>query len=532
MKTKLFLISVTLISFFIRIYNYQYPPLLWDEASIGYNAYSIIKTGKDEYGKFLPLIFKSFGDYKPGLYIYFTIPFISIFGLNELSVRLPSIILGSLIPLLLYLLVKNQTKNHKLAIISAIVAALNPYSIHFSRGAWETNILTFELLLASYLFFKNKYIPSAIILGLSLYTYQGAKLISLLLVIILFSLNFSKSQIKSYTKYFIVLFLFTLPIIYGLIFANTGNRLQIMSLFSYRQPKEEVNTIISQSSYFDYTVFHNQIIFFTKGFFSRYFNHYSSDFLAFSGDWQNARHSPPYMGVILYPSLLFLVVGLVVLINQKDKFNLFMFLWLLVAPIPAALSRDSVSSVRAMSFSIPLIYFISLGIYSTLKRYNYKFLYILVFIGYLLSFTYYLDLYYNHMVVKSPNDFLYGYRQLVSYVNNNKEKYQKIYITNYLNQPYIYYLFYSKYDPAKYQQQNSFTENDRGDVGKVNNINNIFFYVPNWNGLKDKEKTLAIYSNQELILEEIENKSNFNKNEFLPLSPINNISTFYAYIRP
>jgi len=532
MKIKIILILITLIAFFVRIYNYQYPPLLWDEASLGYNAYSIIKTGKDEYGKFFPLIFKSFGDYKPGFYVYLSIPFIAMFGLSELSVRLPSIILGSLIPLLFFLLINSQTKNKNLAIISSIIAAFNPYSIHFSRGAWETNVLTFELLLASYLFFKNKYFLSTVIFGLSLYTYQGAKLISLLLIIALFIVNFSKSKAKSYQNFFFVLIVFSLPIIFGLLFNSTGNRLQVMSLLSYKQKNEEVNTIISQSNKFDYLLFHNQSFFFIKGFLNRYFNHFSPEFLAFQGDWQNPRHSPPYMGVILYPSLIFLIIGLFSPNIQKNKLTIYMFLWLLIAPIPSALTRDSVSSVRAMSFSVPLIYFISLGLNSFFKKYNHIPVYILIIFCYLLSFIYYLDLYFNHMIKKSPNDFLYGYKQLISYVDNNKQNFQKIYITDYLNQPYIFYLFYSKYDPTKYQQHNSFVENDRGDVGMVKNIDNITFGVPNWNSLQDKKNTLAIYSNQELILEEIYNKDTFNKKDFIPLTPINNISTFYAYISP
>ena len=61
-------------------------------------------TGKDEYGNFLPLNLKSFGDYKPALYAYLEIPFIAILGLNELSVRLPSVLAGVGIVFLTFLL--------------------------------------------------------------------------------------------------------------------------------------------------------------------------------------------------------------------------------------------------------------------------------------------------------------------------------------------------------------------------------------------------------------------------------------------
>ncbi|KKQ31616.1 MAG: hypothetical protein US85_C0008G0046, partial [Candidatus Shapirobacteria bacterium GW2011_GWF1_38_23] len=45
-KEKIILIIVLLTAFLLRIYNHTYPPLLWDEAALGYNAYSILQTGR------------------------------------------------------------------------------------------------------------------------------------------------------------------------------------------------------------------------------------------------------------------------------------------------------------------------------------------------------------------------------------------------------------------------------------------------------------------------------------------------------
>ena len=59
-----------------------------DEASFGYDAYSILLTGKDQWGNTLPLILKSFGDYKLPLLTYLAIPFIKIFGLTETGIRM------------------------------------------------------------------------------------------------------------------------------------------------------------------------------------------------------------------------------------------------------------------------------------------------------------------------------------------------------------------------------------------------------------------------------------------------------------
>lgn len=537
-REKLLLILVIAVAFFIRIYNYNSPPLLWDEASLGYNAYSILKTGRDEYGQFLPLIFKSFGDYKPGLYVYLSLPFVAIFGLNPLAVRLPSIILGSLLPLIAFLFAKKYSSNKLLPLLFALIIALTPYNIHFSRGAWETNILTFELLLASYLFFDKKYLWSSILFGLTLFTYQSGKLTSLLLIGVLLLVNYSKSFFKKdfILKFIFPLFIFSLPILYGLLFQHQGNRLEVVSLFSYPRSQEEQNLIISEGGKLDYQLFHNQAIFFVRNFLTRYFNHFSPQFLLTQGDWQNPRHSAPYTGVLLLPSVIFLIIGIFRYLatfrstKNYSSINLFFFLWLILAPIPAALTRDSVQATRIMSFSLPLCYFAALGIVSTLKYFKKNnFLYLsiklLIFFAYIFSFVYYSDLYFNHMVKKSPQEWLFGYQQAIDYVIENGQN-RVVYFTPFYGQPYIYYLFYNQYSPQKYQAQANL--NTSGvDTGTVSKIDNINFETPVFSNLQlQSNHVLAVFSYDDAVRQGIDLK------KLTPLSSINNTSTFYGYKNP
>ncbi len=522
-KNPLLLIFIFVLSLIPRIYRVNnYPPLLWDEASLGYNAYSILKTGRDEYGQFFPLTFKSFGDYKPGLYVYLTVPFVAIFGLSETSTRLPSVILGSLLPVLLYLFIQKTTKNKTLALISSLVLALNPFNIHFSRGAWETNILTFELLLAAYLFFVNRYSLSALVLGSTLYTYQSAKLITPLLILaLLFCL---RPKIKSLLSPFLILAIFALPLLNSLFFGQASNRLKVVSLFSYPRSAAETQTILSESNQLDYNLFHNRPIFFIRNFFSRYFNHFSPRFLLFEGDWQNPRHSAPYIGVILYPSIIFLLLGLLT-VNYRQSPSKFFLLWLLLAPIPSALTRDSLSAVRAMSLSLPLVFFISQGVYYLIKKYSGFIVYSLILTAYLLSFIYYSDLYFNHLVKKSPTDYLYGYHQAINYLVNHQSSFQNIYFTQFYGQPYIYYLFYTSYPPSQYQSQAKLISSSV-DTGQINQIDNIRFTEPNFAQLSSHPSSLGIFNYDEVV------RQNIDLRFLTPLSPINNISTFYAYQNP
>lgn len=500
LKTKILLTIITLLSFALRLYRSDYPPLLWDEAAIGYNAYSIIKTGADEYGTKLPLIFKSFGDYKPGLFIYLAAPFIADLGLTELAVRLPSVILGSLVPLLLYFLITSfSPKFHSLALFTSQLAAINPYNIHFSRGAWETNILTFELLLASYFFLKKKYLGSSLIFGLTLYTYQGGKLISpLMILVLLFTLKPNLKQLAF--KFIFPLAILALPVLYGLLFSQDSNRLQVFSLWSYPRPTTEVNTIISESSKLDFDIFHNQYLYFARGFLERYFNHFSPRFLTFEGDWQIPRHTAPYIGVLLYPSLIFLVIGLFVFF--KSNINNFFLFWLLLAPLSSALTRDSIQPVRSMSFSIPLIFFTAQGLYFIFNRFKSKILYLFVFTLYLISFILYLDLYYNHLTKIKPNENLVGYKEVMNYIIP-KVDIKQITITDFYGQPYIYYLFYSKYDPAKYQKQSNL-EVSGLDTGKVTNVDNIIFGTPDFSQIRNRTNQLAVFSFDEVVRQNID----------------------------
>src|SRR5260221_6229585 len=114
-----------------------------DEVAIGYNAFLILKTGKDEYGRKFPLLFQSFDDYKMPVYIYLTVPSVALFGLRDFSVRLPSAVLGTLTVYATYVLVTSLFANSSLALIAAFLLAISPWHLQFSRSAYEANVAVF-----------------------------------------------------------------------------------------------------------------------------------------------------------------------------------------------------------------------------------------------------------------------------------------------------------------------------------------------------------------------------------------------------
>jgi len=86
------LFAIILIAFLLRVIKLSDIPasLSHDEVAIGYNAWSILKTGRDEYGVKFPLLFRSFDDYKLPGYVYLTAFSEFIFGLTPFAVRFPS----------------------------------------------------------------------------------------------------------------------------------------------------------------------------------------------------------------------------------------------------------------------------------------------------------------------------------------------------------------------------------------------------------------------------------------------------------
>src|SRR3990172_2196276 len=185
---------VVLLAFFLRVNKVtEVPPSLnWDEVSIGYNAYSILKTGKDEWGEFLPLHFKSYGEYKLPAQIYASIPAIAIFGLNEFGVRITAVIYGALTILLLYFLAKELFDNKWIGLMSAFFLAISPWHIQLTRASFESSFSVFWIVMGVWFLvksFKNPkwLIMSVVPFAISIYTYNSARIFTpLFLVSMLF----------------------------------------------------------------------------------------------------------------------------------------------------------------------------------------------------------------------------------------------------------------------------------------------------------------------------------------------------------
>lgn len=484
---KILLVLILLLGLSVRTVNLaNFPPgLAWDEAALGYNAYSILKTGRDEFGKFLPIVFKSFGDYKPGFYIYLTVPAIAIFGLNEFAVRLPSAVMGTLAILFVYLLVNLITKNKNLSLLAALTLALSPWHIHFSRSAWEVNVFSTLFLISIYCYYKSlgskfPVWPTFLFILLSLFTYQAAKLLIPLVFISLLCFNFrlSLTRLQSALKTkdlipMLILVLLSAWVYFGALFTSAGNRLAVQNLFGFRPGISAEQRHIDDNNQLSLNLFHNQFELTSRLIISRYLYHFSPEVLFYEGPVVILRGRLPRLGMLYLFDAVWLVLGLVYLIVKADKkFSRLVFALLLLAPIPASLTLGEFSTIRGMFMAIPLAIIIACGIYYSFKHLP-KFLSLAFLVAWLFNITLGYDYYFLHSSEKIAEEFNYGMRQAVEKIKTYPAR--KVVFTDVFGQPYIYYLFYSQYDPATYQKMNDFVEGGI-DVGHVGRIDNIEFH--------------------------------------------------------
>ncbi|MBI2611374.1 glycosyltransferase family 39 protein, partial [Candidatus Gottesmanbacteria bacterium] len=243
-KNLIFIFLILILSFLLRIYKLDQIPnsISADEASFGYNAYSILKTGKDEFGITFPLLFRSFDDYKNPLFVYTLVPFILMFGLTEWAIRFPSVILGILVVITSFFITRLLIKNNKLSLLTAFFAATSPWLIQYSRVSIDT-IIALNFLILGVLFYllRKKHgfwlLLSSLALALSFWSYHSSRIWAVGFVILtsLYSLFLEKERRKIVLVSVIIFILLCLPYIYISQKTNTYTRLSGISVFADKE---------------------------------------------------------------------------------------------------------------------------------------------------------------------------------------------------------------------------------------------------------------------------------------------------------
>jgi len=510
--SNIIFLLIILVSVLLRFYQLgsNPPSLTWDEASIGYNAYSILKTGADEYGNKFPLSIRSFDDYKPPLYVYLDIVPIFLFGLNELAVRFPAAIFGVLSVIAVYFLTKEITflfgeKKQIISLIAAFFFAISPWHLQFSRAAFEGNIGLFFFIAGLLFFLKalkngNFFYLSSILFLLSLYSYHSFRLfiplflVTILVIFLKRILNFKKQAIIS----LVIFLLFSLSIWNSFLgeIPGTGARLSMVTIFS---DPTVINPSIERIDYDRNnndllgSIFHNRRIVYSLATAKGYLDHFNPDFLFIHGDG-GVQHHAVDMGMLYLWDILFILAGIYYLLRKNNRFTLVIFMSFLLAPVAASITTGTPHPVRAIGMVLGLHVFAAVGVVflwekiMLLKNLFIRISIILIIASsLLLNVFYYLHQYYTHTPIEYGYFWQYGYKEALNYAKENEKKFNNIIMTYEYDQPYIYYLFYNKIDPLWYQKNWDYNGNGTVDrfkriIGKYTFRNVGYskdFHVPN-----------------------------------------------------
>lgn len=463
MKNKTLLIIVLVFAFFLRFFHcWDNPPsLYWDEVSMGYNAWSVATTGKDEYGEKYPLLFESFQEYKLPGYIYALVPFVRFFGLNELSVRFPSIIAGALAVLAIYLLAMQMFGSRQLSLLSSLLLAVSPWHIQFSRAGFEANIGLTTVIFAVYFLinsikFKKRLYLGFIFLSLSLYFYNSLRIFTPLFLVFFIYLYWQK--LKSAKRQLFIAFLLSsivfFPLFTKFIQPASLNRFSYVSIFSnpdilklsIEEKEMDGNSIIARSVHHRYIVYATEIL---RG----YFSHFTTDFL-FLGKEPNIRHHVADIGLLYIWQLPFILIGIFVLIKKRHKFVKILLLWIILSPVPACFTQPTPHALRSFLMLPVLIIFTAYGMYFIWQRtrpFIRKILGLFVTFVFILEFASYLHQFYFHYPLYSNREWAYGYKEVFSALKNNISRYDNIYVTGKYWRPYIFALFYLEHPAENFQ---------------------------------------------------------------------------------
>lgn len=469
-------IAAVFLGIITRFYKLGEAPagLYIDEAGQGYNAYSILKTGRDEFGKSFPIVFRSFIDFKTPVYIYLIVPFIPIFDLSSFTVRLPSFIFSILTLPVLFLLLKRISPPRiatPLALLTTLLMAISPWHVVFGRTNFECNVALFFFLSGVYFLYKGTQKPiwlllSALMFAVAIPSYHSQRIVTPLIALLLF-LRYKKSLLLSERRPFLVIailigFLVSLP---TLSIAPTPGflaRASGLNIFSHSR-QMPAGFIENYKGPLELVV-NSSVFLSTWEFASLYVSYFSPRNMFVLGD-SGFRDSYPELATFFMWQFPFYIYGLFILVKRKNlgELRFFTIALLLVSPIAGALTRDPYATIRALPLVIPQLVIISLGMIgfweklSMYKKHTSKLRIGAVSVLFVLVIYSVAKLYSSAIILNEQfRGFYwdYGWEEVVNVVKNEFDPALPVVVDNARFEPYSQIAFFLKYPPEKYQQEN------------------------------------------------------------------------------
>lgn len=459
----LFLIVV--FAFAVRMVNINHVPpgVNRDEAAIGYTAYSLLQTGKDEYGVSWPLSFRSFGDWKLPFYIYLTMIPVLILGLSEVSVRVVSVAAGVgtvvFAALVMQQIVEEEKSRYLLGLGAALLVAISPWSIHFSRVGAEANLAVFFVVAGVYFFFASfqtpwKLIVTSLLWAASLFTYHGDHIFTPLLLCAMVFLYIREVAKNRWKWAALGVFGLLALVIYSVtLFGADRTKISGINLLSdISDIHERIDLArVPYASPLVGKLFHNKLVLGIGRFAQNYVESYSPQFLYFQGGGNHA-HNIPFFGNAYLIELPFFLWGIVTCVTSKSRARKMLLAWLLIAPLAPSITKDAPHSARMLAVIPALQCVVALGLYEAYRTIRVTFVFVIIALLFATSFFTYMDDYLMQFPRLRSEDWGIGYKKLSDYLIAHAQEYPKAVITRPQDSPYIFFAFYQKIDPRIMQQ--------------------------------------------------------------------------------
>lgn len=483
---KLVLITaIFALAFFLRFYKLQSIPdgFREDETSIGYNAYSILQTGKDEHNVPYPQNFKAFGEYKLPGYIYASVIPIKIFGLNAFGIRFIGALSGFLTVIIIFFLtktllvyIKEENKEFKfsyqyLPIIVSFLIAINPWSLHFSRSAFEVTLANFFILCGVLLFLKGMQktkffyiLLSIIFLALSMYTYNIARLFVPLLgfaLLIIFRKDFFKFSKINYLLSLLAVVLSALPFVIGALShggADSTFGTLIFTSAKVQAPLQEFRSYFIDLPFSFSKIFFNYYFLTLWQYVNNFLAHLATSFYFISGSEQGGT-TLGMTGQWYIFELPLVIWGTIWLLKTKSITSKIIFLWILLLIAVSSLTREVPQTTRTFFLTFPVTALSGIGFYNLINKIllfkNKKIRYlsfVLTFIIILYYVIFYFASYYVRFPIYYAKYWKSADKDASHYIKEHQKEYDEIIIDKSSDFPYTSLLVYLAYPPNDFQK--------------------------------------------------------------------------------
>lgn len=371
---KNFLLLIIFVGFIIRLLPFNFPFFNIEETRIAYRGFVISQIGKDELGRSFPLLFNSLNDYQLPLVSYITAFGEFLFGKGDFGARIPFILIGTLLILLVYQIAKFFSPKSYIWILSSTLIAFSPPLIFLSKIPNDTILLVFIICLLFYLIVNNKnliFIILSFIAGILTSKFAWFILLPFIFFsLFIFQANFYKRE-RLLLMIASIIIISTFTLFLTVPQSKRSFSENNFSIFTNITIKNGIDTLRGQGTKSNWPYFIDRLLFNKSIFFPVGFLHWMSQLspATFFGQFdENGKMSFTSMGawpkVLIFP----LILGLFFIAREKEKKAKLILPFFLITTFPAFfIYPDKSLSVVALTLPFMAI-IISLGLNQLPKK--------------------------------------------------------------------------------------------------------------------------------------------------------------------